>query len=66
MANAPIAAAATREAQEKRNAQCDQQERADQVQHPDGDEAEVLGDADRTDDDEGDGKDSHDLLQVNV
>jgi len=66
IAGAPIAAAAAWASQENGDAKCDQQERADQVKHPDGDEPEVLGDAERTDDDECDREDSHDLLQANV
>ena len=45
IAGAPIAAAAVRAAEEKGHAECDQQERADEVEYADGDEAQVLRDA---------------------
>jgi hypothetical protein len=44
IAGAPIAAANAWASQEKRHAECDQQERADEVKHPNGDKAKVLGD----------------------
>lgn len=66
IAGTPIATATARASQEKGDPKRDQQERADQVKHPDGDEPEVLGDAERTDDDECEREDSHDLLQANV
>jgi len=44
-AGAPIAAATAGAAEEKGHAECDQQERADEVEHADGDEAKVLSDA---------------------
>ena len=66
MTGAPIATAMARASQEKGRTKCDQQERADQVKHPDGDESEVPGDAERTNDDECDRENSHDLLQAKV
>jgi len=51
-AGAPIAAATARTTKEKGHAECDKQKRADEVKHDDGDEAKVLGDAERTNDDE--------------
>ena len=66
IAGAPTAAATAWASQEKGHAKGDQQDRADKVKHPDGDEAEVLGDAERTDDDKCNREDSHDLLQANV
>jgi hypothetical protein len=45
IAGAPIAAAKAWASHEKRHAECDQQERADEVKHANGDEAKVLGDA---------------------
>jgi len=61
-----MAAAMTRAAQEQGHAECDQQDRADEVEHADRDEAKVLGDAQGTNDDECDGEDSHDVLRVEV
>ena len=45
IAGAPIAAASAWASQEKRHAECDQQERADEVKRANGDKAKVLGDA---------------------
>lgn len=66
IAHAPIAVAAAWASQEECHAECDQQERADEVKHADGDEAKVLGNAERADDDECDREDSHDLQQSEV
>jgi hypothetical protein len=63
MSDAPITAANVRAAQEKGHAECDQQQRADEVEHADGDEAKVIGYAERTNDDQCDGEDSHDVLR---
>src|SRR5436190_17393766 len=63
VAAAPAVAAVAGPAKEKREAEGDQQHRADQVKHADRDEAQVPGDAERADDDEGDGEDSHGELR---
>ncbi|MBU6439675.1 MAG: hypothetical protein KGJ85_01045 [Betaproteobacteria bacterium] len=51
-AGAPIPAASARVAKEQGRAECDQEQRADQVGHPDRDETQVPGHADQTDDDD--------------
>ena len=65
-AGVPIAAATARAAEEEGHAECDQQERANEVKHADGDQAKVLGDAERAYDDECDGENSHEVLRVEV
>ena len=66
IAGAPIVAATARAAEEKGHTECDKQERSDEVKHADGDEAKVLGDAERANYDECDGEDSHDVFRVEL
>jgi hypothetical protein len=66
ISSAPIIAATARAAKEKGHTKRDQQERTDEVEHADGDEAKVLGDAERANHDECDGEDSHDVLPVDL
>ena len=66
IASAPIATATARAANEKGYSERDQQQRADEVEHADGDEAKVLGDAERANDDECDGEDSHGALRADL
>jgi hypothetical protein len=62
----PFAAAVARAAQQQRHAEGDQENRSDEVERADREQAQVLGEAQRADDDEGDGEDSHDVLRVEV
>lgn len=59
-------AAASPAAKQQCHAERDQQDRADEMKHAGRDEAEILRDAERSDDDECDGEDSHDRLRVEV
>ena len=66
MARAPIIAATSRLAEQKGHTECDQQQRADEVEHADRDEAKVPGDAEHANHDECDGEDSHDVLRIEL
>ena len=66
IAGTPVVAAIARLAQEKGHTDRYEKQRADKVEHADGDEAKVLGDAERANHDECDGEDSHDVLPVGL
>jgi hypothetical protein len=61
-----VVAASARVPQEKGYTDRYQQQRADQVEHADGDETKVLCDAERANHNKCDGEESHDVLRVEL